>query len=72
LPAESGPPSPTGDVQPQSAVIGGNVGPVGSEQENSQLSQIVGGPANAATQLLLGPVVRGSTVHITPDSGGNQ
>lgn len=72
LPAESGPPSPTGDVQPQSAVIGGNVGPVGSEQENAQLSQIVGGPANAATQLLLGPVVRGSTVHITPDSGGNQ
>jgi hypothetical protein len=72
LPAESGSPGPSGDVQQQSAMIGGTVGPVGSEQEKAQLSQIVGGPANAATQLLLGPVVRGSTVHITPDPGGNR
>ena len=72
LPAESGPPSAPGDVQPQSAANAGNVGPVGSEQEKAQLSQIIGGQANAATQLLLGPVVRGSTVHIAPDPGGNQ
>jgi virulence factor Mce-like protein len=72
LPAESGSPGPPGDVQPQSAVIGGTVGPVGSEQEKAQLSQIVGGQANAATQLLLGPVVRGSTVSVAPDPGGDR
>jgi virulence factor Mce-like protein len=65
LPAEA--PAP---AVPQSAVIGGNVGPVGSPQEMAQLSRIVGGPANAATQLLLGPVVRGATVNIAPDLGG--
>jgi hypothetical protein len=53
-------------------VIGGNVGPVGSRQENDQLSRIVGGEATAATQLLLGPVARGATVRIAPDPGGVQ
>ncbi|MGH3678633.1 MAG: MlaD family protein [Mycobacterium sp.] len=73
LPAESPPPAepgPPGGVQPQAAVIGGNVGPVGSQQEKGQLSLIVGGEANTATQLLLGPLVRGTTVHIAPDPGG--
>jgi virulence factor Mce-like protein len=59
-------------VQPQSAVIGGNVGPVGSRQENDQLSLIVGGHANAATELLLGPLARGSTVHLAPEPGGDR
>ena len=59
-------------MKPQSAAIAGNVGSVGSEQEKAQLSQIIGGQANAATQLLLGPVVRGSTVHIAPDTAGEQ
>jgi virulence factor Mce-like protein len=75
LPAESPPPAeptPPASVQPQSIVIGGNVGPVGSPQENDQLSRIVGGEANAATQLLLGPVARGATVRIAPDPGGGQ
>jgi hypothetical protein len=70
-----GPPLPTGSpvpAQPQSAVIGGNVGPVGSRQELDQLSLITGGEANAATQLLLGPLARGSTVYVTPDTGGQK
>ncbi|WP_158240373.1 MCE family protein [Mycobacterium hubeiense] len=66
LPAESA------AVQPQSAIIGGNVGPVGSRHEKEQLSRIVGGPASAATELLLGPLARGATVHIAPDPGGGQ
>ena len=74
LPAEAPPPQagqPPSEY-PQSATIGGNVGPVGSAQERDQLSRIVGGHATAATQLLLGPVARGSTVHITPDTGSDQ
>ncbi len=63
------PPAP---VQPQSAVIGGNVGPVGSRQEKDQLGRIVGGSATAATVLLLGPLARGTNVHIAPDPGGGR
>lgn len=51
LPAEAAP-----------ASYGGNVGPVGSSQERAQLSYITGQPATTATQLLMGPVVRGMTV----------
>ncbi|MBI3228563.1 MAG: MCE family protein [Mycolicibacterium cosmeticum] len=43
-------------------VSGGNVGPVGSPSEQQQLSIITGQPATVATQLLLGPVARGTTV----------
>ncbi|MEN4446602.1 MlaD family protein [Mycobacterium sp. SMC-18] len=57
-------------VQQQSAPLyGGTVGPVGSQMEKNQLSQIVGGPATSATELLLGPVARGSSVQITPEPG---
>jgi virulence factor Mce-like protein len=72
LPAESPlPPPPNAPtVQPQSTVIGGNVGPVGSRQEKDQLSLIVGGTANAATEFLLGPLARGTTVHVATDPGG--
>ena len=67
LPAEAGAPAPAGQVQQQSAPLyGGTVGPVGSPSEKDQLSQIVGGPATSATQLLLGPVARGQDVHVTP------
>lgn len=66
------PAPPPAVMQPQSAVIGGNVGPVGSRQEKEQLGRIVGGPATAATELLLGPLARGATVHITPDPGGHR
>lgn len=71
-PAEAPAPPPGSvpdGVQPQSAEFGGTVGPVGSAQEKDQLSRIVGGPADATTQLLLGPLARGSTIHIAPDTG---
>ncbi|MDW5611603.1 MULTISPECIES: MlaD family protein [Mycolicibacterium] len=51
LPAEAAP-----------AGYGGNVGPVGSRHELDQLGYITGQPATVATQLLLGPVARGTTV----------
>jgi ABC-type transporter Mla subunit MlaD len=51
LPAEAAP-----------ASFGGNVGPVGSSQERVALGVITGAPASVATQLLLGPVARGTTV----------
>ena len=44
------------------ASYGGTVGPVGSSYELAQLSYITGRPATTATQLLMGPVVRGMTV----------
>ncbi len=64
LPAEA----PTAAAPDPSSPVpfGGNVGPVGSQQEKDQLSRIVGGPATAATQLLLGPITRGTTVNIAP------
>ena len=67
------PPGPAAaGVQPQAAIIGGTVGPVGSRQEKDQLGRIVGGRATAATELLLGPLARGMTVHIAPDPGGDR
>jgi ABC-type transporter Mla subunit MlaD len=48
--------------------FGGNVGPVGSPYERTMLSVIAGRPATAATELLLGPVARGSTVSIAHSS----
>lgn len=60
LPAEAAP-----------ASFGGNVGPVGSEQERVALGVITGQPASTATQLLLGPVARGTTVSVAQrDSAG--
>lgn len=67
--ASSNPVAPQA-FQGQSVVIGGNVGPVGSRQEKDQLGFIVGGDANAATELLLGPLARGATVNVAPYSGG--
>ncbi|SEA60451.1 MULTISPECIES: MCE family protein [unclassified Mycobacterium] len=68
-PAAAPLPAEAGAAQPQSLVIGGNVGPVGSLQEHHQLSQIMGKDANPATQLLLGPVVRGADVELTQPDG---
>lgn len=59
-------------IAPQAAVIGGNVGPVGSREEKSQLSEILGTPATATTELLLGPLVRGMTVTIAAEPGGER
>ncbi|BDE15200.1 mammalian cell entry protein [Mycobacterium kiyosense] len=63
-----GPPAP-GSVAPSS--FGGNVGPVGSDYERTILGVITGRPATAATELLLGPVARGTTVSLVhpPASG---
>lgn len=53
------------------AAFGGNVGPVGSAAERRQLGLITGQrePASVATQLLLGPVARGTAVSFKPVGG---
>lgn len=61
VPAPSAPgPLPAEAAAPAS--YGGNVGPVGSRGERNQLGVLTGQPASVATQLLLGPVARGTTV----------
>lgn len=62
-------PAPPAEIQQQSADLG-PIGPVGSSSERDQLSRIVGTPANAATVLMLGPLVRGTTVNVASYSGG--
>lgn len=49
--------------------FGGNVGPVGSQYERTMLGAITGGPASEATELLLGPVARGTTVSLAHPPG---
>lgn len=48
---------------------GGNVGPVGSAEERAAMAELLGPEPNPASELLLGPVVRGSTVQVVPDPG---
>ncbi|MBA0049223.1 MCE family protein [Mycobacteroides sp. LB1] len=62
------PPAGANDAAAQPSSYGGNVGPVGSPQERDQLGTITGTHATSATQLLLGPVARGTTAHIVPPS----
>lgn len=59
-------PGPPGAVAPSG--FGGNVGPVGSQHERDQLGLITGQgrSASVATQLLLGPVARGTSVSLKP------
>jgi hypothetical protein len=52
------------------ASFGGTVGPVGSHYEHEMLSVITGQPATAATELLLGPIARGTTVSLKHPAGG--
>ncbi|MFW0796715.1 MCE family protein [Gordonia sp. CPCC 205515] len=47
--------------------MGGNVGSVGSADEQSQLAGLVGGPP-VTTTLLLGPLARGTDVTVSPAS----
>jgi virulence factor Mce-like protein len=74
-PAAVPPPPPVGPplaAEAAPASFGGNVGPVGSKQERQQLGIITGQPATTATQLLLGPVARGTTVSVAqplPEGG---
>ncbi|WP_297701004.1 MCE family protein [Mycobacterium sp.] len=49
--------------------FGGNVGPVGSQYERNMLGVITGAPATPATELLLGPVARGTTVSLAHPPG---
>ena len=56
------PPQPP-DTHGQSATIGGNVGPVGSTLERDQISRITGSDSSA-TDLLLGPLLRGTSVQM--------
>jgi ABC-type transporter Mla subunit MlaD len=74
-PAPGSPPSWVAPVAPKAPWIpqssyrgtfGGNVGPVGSQYERNMLSVITGQPATEATELLLGPVARGTTVSLKP------
>ena len=64
------PPPAPGTVAPSS--FGGNVGPVGSKYEQTMLTVITGQPASAATELLLGPIARGTTVSLKPSAGRPQ
>ena len=52
--------------------FGGNVGPVGSAQERTALRVITGQPVTTATQLLLGPVARGTTVSLVVPAAGEE
>lgn len=61
-PRPGGPPPLEAEAAPAS--FGGNVGPVGGPQEREVLSAATGQPATTATQLLLGPVARGTTVSV--------
>lgn len=83
-PAPPPPPSPPIPAQPHApewqpaapvapASFGGNIGPVGSQTERNQLGLIIGQrePASVATQLLLGPVARGSSVSWAPAGPAN-
>jgi ABC-type transporter Mla subunit MlaD len=68
VPAPAPAPAP-GTAAPSS--FGGNVGPVGSQYEQNMLTVITGQPTSAATELLLGPIARGSTVSLkAPRSAG--
>jgi virulence factor Mce-like protein len=57
---------------PQSALIGGNIGPVGSNQERDQLNYLLGGRANTVTELLFAPLLRGTTVSPAADPQGQR
>ncbi|AKS35927.1 MlaD family protein [Mycolicibacterium goodii] len=70
LPKSGGPPPLPAEAVPAS--FGGNVGPVGSEQERVTLSVITGQPVSTATQLLLGPVARGTTVSLAEPPAGEE
>lgn len=65
IPPPPGPP-PAGDpaVAPQGAIIGGNVGVVGSPQEKQQIN-LIAGTSDTPTMLLLAPLLRGATVQLS-------
>lgn len=58
-----------GRFQP-GALLGGDIGPVGSAHEQQQIAGILGGTPNAAADILFGPLARGATVGVAPDPNG--
>ncbi|AZG45826.1 MlaD family protein [Gordonia insulae] len=50
----------------RTASMGGNVGSVGSADEQQTLGKLVGGGPNSATTFLLGPIARGSSIDVSP------
>ncbi|MCX4091764.1 MlaD family protein [Nocardia sp. alder85J] len=57
---------PGGNPNDDDSALGGMVGPVGSPAEQQRIAAAFGGPPNAASDLLLGPLVRGNDIRITP------
>ncbi|MBB5915415.1 virulence factor Mce-like protein [Nocardia transvalensis] len=68
----SGPPGNTTIIGPNAApgavptLIGGNVGEIGSRQEQERIAALLGIPPNAANDLLFGPLLRGNDATATP------
>jgi ABC-type transporter Mla subunit MlaD len=75
-PAQLGPPpvgTRPGSPPPAApSSYGGNVGPVGGPQERDALALITGRPATTATQLLLGPVARGTRATVGDATRGSR
>lgn len=67
-PAAAEDPDPGTAAVPNSYVVGGNVGPVGSQLEKDQLGAVLGGQPTAATEMLLAPLVRGTAMTVTSRS----
>ncbi len=56
------------NFRPPAALMGGNVGPVGSRAEIEALRKLLGPGANEVTSLLLGPLLRGSDIKVEKDN----
>ncbi|WP_330251335.1 MCE family protein [Nocardia sp. NBC_00565] len=56
--------------QPPSSLVGPNIGPVGSPEEQRKIAEILGGLPNSAADILFGPLARGTTVSVAPDPAG--
>ena len=65
-------PSRSGAQNFMSAPMGGNVGSVGSAQEQEVLGKIIGEAPSAASTLLLGPLARGTTIDVAAAEGEPQ
>ncbi|MBB5915991.1 virulence factor Mce-like protein [Nocardia transvalensis] len=68
----TGPPGGPTIIGPDAApaaspiVLGGTVGETGSPQEQARVAAVLGGAPNAAADILLGPLLRGNDVKVTP------
>jgi ABC-type transporter Mla subunit MlaD len=63
-PAPLDPATVTPAVDPD--LVGGNVGAVGSKQERDRVAALFGDGSNSATDLLVGPLLRGNDVRVAP------